>query len=336
MKFLLSIFLCTVTASAWIDSFGLPYGYVTGIGTGENLVWAVDSINMMIYGFESDYPHELVESLPVEGASDPVGLAWCDSVLYYAQSGTAILHGMQTDGDYIGSWDFSGYGIQEISGVGWNHDDFYTTPCFLIADPVTCEIWNIWPPGEFTEVTSIIQLPSSMEIGEIGCGGEYGDYVTWVAVESNIPSDRLQAWSPTGYHGNLCGNEPAGSVSGVEQMESEPQSNIWVSVPSELAVYLYYYGLGTGEDPDHDLPGLSFSSNPMRGSVAISAQGFIDNSYIRIFDQSGRMVFSNTFNGDIIWTGTTDTGERLSSRCYFVRVSDVGGRSVSSILVKLE
>ncbi len=336
MKFLFSIFLCTVTAIAWESAFSLPDGYVTGIGTGEDMVWAVDSVTMLIYGFESEYPYDLVESLPVEGATDPVGLAWCDSVLYYAQSGTAILHGMQTNGSYIGSWDFSGYGIQEISGVGWNHDDLYTTPCFLIADPVSCTIWNIWPPGEFTEVTSIIQLPSSEEIGEIGCGGEFGDYVTWVAFESSSPSDRLQAWSPTGYNGNLAPNEPAGSVSGTEQRESEPQSYIWVCVPSELTVYLYYYGLGISGDPDHGLPGLSFSPNPMCGSVIISGQGFMDNAYVWIFDQSGRVVFSNSFNGELIWTGRTDTGEQLSSGCYFVRVSDAGGRSVSSILIKLE
>ncbi|MCK5115539.1 MAG: T9SS type A sorting domain-containing protein [Candidatus Aegiribacteria sp.] len=336
MKFLLSIILFTVTAIAWESSFSLPYGYVTGIGTGEDLVWAVDSVTMLIYGFESEYPYDLVESLPVEGATDPVGLAWCDSVLYYAQSGTAILHGMQTDGNYIGSWDFSGYGIQEISGVGWNHDDFYTTPCFLIADPVSCTIWNIWPPGEFTEVTSIIQLPSSAEIGEIGCGGEFGDYAAWVAFESTTPSDRLQAWSPTGYNGNLAPDEPAGRVSGTEQAESDPQSYIWVCVPSELGVYLHYYGLGISGDPDSDLHGLIFSSNPMRGCVIISAQGFMDNACIRIFDQSGRLTYSSAFNENLIWTGKTDTGERLPSGCYFVRVSDIGGRSVSSLLVKLE
>ena len=68
-SFAVILFYSTVAlAGPWFGSIELPYGYVTGIGTGEDLVWAIDSITMSIYGFASDYPYNLVETLPVEGA----------------------------------------------------------------------------------------------------------------------------------------------------------------------------------------------------------------------------------------------------------------------------
>ncbi len=336
-SFAVILFYSTVVlAGPWVASIELPYGYVTGIGTGEDMVWAIDSITMSIYGFDSDYPYSLLETLSVEGASSPVGLAWADGSLYYAQSGTAILHAMTTEGDYLGYWDFSAYGIQEISGVAWNHDDMYTTPCFLLADPASHKIWSVWPPGEFTEVYSVIDLPEDLVFHDIGCGGQAGDYATWLACESPDPHYRMQLWNPSGLANHIY-SDPPGQVSGAAQHESEPEFFVWLSVPSALSIYLYYYGLGIGDiSSQQPATDLVISENPVIELVVISGTGFGENARISIYDLTGRELLHTPFEGSFAWSGCNREGSPLSPGCYIVRVSGDNGKVSSARLVLVE
>ena len=116
MKIFITLLLCISFAYSHsiLTTFDVPSGYITGLATDDVLVWAIDSVTCSVYGFDG-WAGTMEESFPVIGTDSPVGLTYVDSVLYFAESGTAIMHAMNRSGGYIGNWDLSGLGVQSIN-----------------------------------------------------------------------------------------------------------------------------------------------------------------------------------------------------------------------------
>lgn len=69
--------------------------------------------------------------------------------------------------------------------------------------------------------------------------------------------------------------------------------------------------------------------NPVRpdytGLIAIN--GLTENSYVKITDMSGKIVFAaRSEGGQITWNGTTPKGGRAASGVYIVFVVDSNGK----------
>ncbi|MCK5130809.1 MAG: hypothetical protein KAR40_01490 [Candidatus Sabulitectum sp.] len=55
----------------------------------------------------------VLPSLP----NTPVGLVIASCIFYLAENETVIVHSIGSDGNLLGSWDFSNSGIHSISGI---------------------------------------------------------------------------------------------------------------------------------------------------------------------------------------------------------------------------
>lgn len=313
-----------------LTTFDVPYGYITGLATDNNLVWAIDSITCSVYGFDG-WTGTMKESFSVVGTGSPVGLAYVDSLLYYAESGTAILHAMNTNGDYIGSWDLSGLGVQSITGLGWDHADDRSDTGLRIGDIGSHIIWKAHPIGSFTEADTLIVLPDTLVFHDI-CGGLYYESGCWIACESSNPSFRMQYWTESGWCMTAMYDFP--STCGVAQYMPYYEDHIWVSVPSELQVYLDWYGMGVEDDTD-DMTntGLQCSENPFSQCVNITLEGLSEGARIRIMDVAGRTILESSFDGSFTWNGESANGINQSSGCYFATVFQGNGEITSIRLV---
>ncbi len=334
MKTIITILFITSLAYSHsiLTTFDVPYGYITGLATDDNLVWAIDSITCLIYGFDG-WSGTMEESFSVIGTDSPVGLTYVDNLLYYAASGTATMHAMDTNGGYIGSWDLSGLGVQSITGLGWEHaDDMYDTG-ILVGDISSHIIWKVYPIGSFTEADTLIELPDTLVIHDISGGPYFASDGCWIACESPIPSFRMQIWYEGGFVGTAMYD--FSSTCGVAQYIPYYWDHIWVSVPSELKVYLDWYGMGV-EDETTALvnTGLQCSENPFSQCVNITLEGSSENATIRIMDITGRTILEMPFNGSFSWNGESAGGTCLSPGCYFVTVIQ-GNSEVDSIRLVL-
>ena len=139
MGFILSflfLLLMTGVIFGWpnmVYCFPAPGDNVVGLGSSIGRVWAIDDSTLQIYELDN-YDGNILNQFPVLGTTHPTGLAWGDSVLYYADGGTAILHAMSDDGSYLGSCDFSDSGIISIRGLGFNNYYPNLPEAVLIAD----------------------------------------------------------------------------------------------------------------------------------------------------------------------------------------------------------
>jgi hypothetical protein len=334
MKAFTAILFCVSFAYSHtiITTFDVPYGYITGLATDDNLVWAIDSITDSVYGFDG-WAGTMEEFFSVVGTGSPVGLAYVDSMLYYAESGTAILHAMNTNGSYIGSWDLSGLEVQSITGLGWEHADDRNDTGLLIGDIGSHIIWKAHPIGSFTEADTLIVLPDTLNFHDIS-GGFYSEGGCWIACESSNPYYRMQYWTEWGFFGTAYYD--FSSTCGVAQYMPYFWDHIWVSVPSELKVYLDWYGMGVEDDTnamtDTD---LQCSENPFSNCVNITLEGLSEGACIRIIDVTGRTILESPFDGSFTWNGESANGIYLSSGCYFATVIQENGEVGSIRLVLL-
>lgn len=335
MKVFTVILFCVGSAYSHtiLTTFDVPYGYITGLATDEDLVWAIDSITGSIYGFDG-WSGMMEESFLVVGTFSPVGLAYVDSLLYYAQNGTAIIHAMNTSGDYIGNWNLSGLGIQSITGLGWQHADDRSDSGLLVGDMGSHIVWKVRPLGSFTEADTLIVLPDTLVFHDISGGGFDEPDGCWLACESQDPYFRLQCWTGSGFF------ETTGyafqSTCGVAQYMPYFWDHIWVSVPSELKVYLDWFGMGV-EDYSDALTdtGLQCSVNPFSQCVTITLAGSSEGACITIMDVAGRTVLDAPFEGSFTWNGESANGIGLSPGCYFALVILENGETNSISLLLL-
>ncbi len=316
-----------------LTTFDVPYGYITGLATDDHLVWAIDSITCSIYGFDG-WAGTMEKSFPVIGTDSPVGLAYIDSLLYFAESGTAIMYAMDTNGGYIDSWDLSSLGVQSITGLGWEHaDDRYDTG-ILIGDIGSHIIWKVYPFGSFTQADTLIVLPDTLVFHDISGGAYFAYGGCWIACESSNPYDRMQYWTESGFSNTAWYGFP--STCGVAQYMPYYWDHIWVSVPSELKVYLDWYGMGVEDDTTAMIDtGLQCSENPFSNCVVITLADSPDNATIRIMDITGRTILETPFYGSFSWIGESADGIYLSAGCYFASVILENGEVDSIRLVLL-
>jgi len=277
----------------------------------------------------------MLESFPVIGTNSPVGLAYFDSLLYFAESGTAIMHAMDTNGGYIGSWDLSGLGVQSITGLGWEHEDDRSDTGILVGDIGSHIIWKVYPIGSFTQADTLIVLPDTLVFHDISGGAYFASGGCWLACESPTPSYRMQYWYYSSFMGTAMYDFP--STCGVAQYMPYYWDHIWVSVPSELKVYLDWYGMGIeGENNAFSSTGLQCSENPFSNCVVITLEGPQEGARIRIMEITGRTILEAPFDGSFSWNGDSADGIRLSAGCYFASVILENGEvdSIRLVLVR--
>ena len=340
MGFILSfLFLLLMTGVIFGQSivycFPAPGDNVIGLGSSIGRVWAIDDGTLQIY--ELDHSGSILNQFPVVGTTTPTGLAWGDSVLYYADGGTAILHAMSDDGSYLGSFDLSDSGIISIRGLGFNNNIHpYLPEALLITDDVTDAAYAAYPPLVFDQRELIADLSEAPDIfydAAISLG--YGSI--WIAC-GNLYNN-VQAYDLNGLSW-LWDFYEIGMVVGIaDYIDCPTDEDLWVSDPEADLIYRVYYGLSI-EESAGSFSDLIFetSPNPFFSSVTVSVQGLIDTSTkLQIFDLSGRLVTEiepiyNDGGAAYRWNGRSASGVELPEGIYSARISSGDILSVVMLL----
>ncbi|MCD4847250.1 MAG: hypothetical protein K8R76_03560 [Candidatus Aegiribacteria sp.] len=337
--FISSFFLLFSAVNASGDivyCFSAPGDNVIGLGSSIDRVWAIDDGTLQIY--ELDYNGSILNQFPVIGTATPTGLAWGDSVLYYADGGTAILHAMSDDGSYLGSYDFSDSGISSIRGLGFNNNIApYLPEALLITDDVADAAFAAYPPLVFDQMELIADLSEAPDIfydAAISLG--YGSI--WIACGDLY--DNVQAFNLGGFTYNWHFYDINNVVGIADYLEMPTDEFLWLSDPDTDLISLVYYGMSIEESSgSFSNLKLEASPNPFSISVTVSVPGLIDTtSNLQIFDLSGRLVTEIEpiyDSGEAIyqWNGRSTSGAELPDGIYSARLSS---GDISSVVMLLK
>ena len=327
IRFILSfLFLLLMTGVIFgqdiVYCFPVPGDNVIGLGSSIGRVWAIDAGTLQIY--ELDHSGSILNQYPVVGTTTPTGLAWGDSVLYYADEGTAIVHAMSDDGTYLTSFDFSDSGILSIRGLGFNND--YTYPnALLIADDSLEVAYAAYPPLAFDTLEIIADLADAPEdFYDAAISTGYGAiYLACGNLNSNVQAFALYGLS---WLWDMYG---IGMVVGIaDYIDLQTDEFLWLSDPEADLIYLVYFGLSIEESSGSfsDLK-LETSPNPFFNLVTVSVQGLIDStSNLQIFDLTGRLIIELEpffYNGEAVysWNGRSASGAELPDGIYSAKLS---------------
>ncbi|MDL2227954.1 hypothetical protein LJC25_00310 [Bacteroidales bacterium OttesenSCG-928-K03] len=90
---------------------------------------------------------------------------------------------------------------------------------------------------------------------------------------------------------------------------------------------------GKGSEPQPDYESIYAYPNPVRPGYDgfIAVKNLKENSYVKIVDSAGRIVFSDISNGgQVVWDGLTPSGKKASSGVYIVFAVDSNGEEKAS------
>lgn len=317
--------------------FSAPGDNVIGLGSSISRVWAIDDGTLQIY--ELDYNGSILNQFPVMGTATPTGLAWGDSVLYYADGGTAILHTMSDDGSYLGSYDFSDSGISSIRGLGYNNNiDPYLPEALLITDDIADAAFAAYPPLLFDQVELIADLSEAPDIfydAAISLG--YGSI--WIACGDLYYN--VQAFNLGGFSYDWHFYDINNVVGIADFLEMPTDEFLWLSDPDTDLISLVYYGMGVEEESgSFSYFRLEAVPNPFSSTVTVSVPGLTYGSpNLHIYDLTGRMVVELEpvlGGGDTAysWNGRSTSGAELPDGIYSARLSS-GDISSAVMLLKL-
>jgi len=297
-------------------SFPAPSDHITGLACDYGTVYALDSLDCMVYAVHySTGALQGTLQLPAF-EKKAVGLALLEDTLYFAESGTAIVHAMTTDGEPAGVWDFSGSDISSISGLdalAWGDPRLY------FIDSATSIIYSIDLPLSTNVPVERIALLNCPEVHDISAP-RYGDY--YYPVACNDPVSPVRMYSGPDEYEVLGYGSYAGAV-GVAAASED--SRFYFSDPALGAIHRYCMDMGAvGEGTMIPLfTALRVAPNPSTGAVDIVftlADG--ERVSVEVFDTAGRAVF--TEEGEFSAGTCTAIVDGLPSGAYHLRLSGTG------------
>jgi hypothetical protein len=243
--FVLLVPLCAVHANV-AQVIDLPYSVVTGIATEPGYLWAMSVTPQVLFQLDAT-SGDLLATVPYSfSCTDPVGLAYTPSALYFAEKNTPTLVAISESGSLLGSWDLSLVNpeITSISGLGINYFTYPgTNDELVIADNVSKKIFLVGPLGQFDQAVEWIDLSGMPVVGDVSCNdSQRTDAV--VCYGTGV----LSFWTPPS-HNYLTIDY---SYEGVTNITTITQEHglwgmsfefTWAYDQTDNALYLLYHGL---------------------------------------------------------------------------------------------
>ena len=291
-------------------SFPAPSANISGLAF-NGLVWALDSLDCMIYGvhFWTGAPIDTVELPPLPNPA--VGLAAYSNTLWFAESGTALIHAIDLDGNLIGSWDFSDSGIQSISGL----DNLPSSNDLYLLDSSDRSVYCLEEPIGTQPPEYLFTIADTIEVHDIGAWMMEG---VPVACDDEISPVRFYT-SASNY--GMLGYGTYASAVGVTSIGI---GRIYFSDPELGLIHRYCVNMGGNESGSSAFiePAiLSVYPNPVLTSTTLTVNLVSGcSTTIRLFDVSGRVVWSR---GPELWApGYHDVSIEISDPgIYFYRIT---------------
>jgi hypothetical protein len=287
MRYLICVFMllpCLSDAQFIEVSFPAPGLNISGLAF-DGGVWALDSLDCVIYRvhYWTGAPIDTVELPPLPNPA--VGLAVYSNTLLFAESGTALIHAIDFDGNLIGSWDFSDSGIQSISGL----DNLPYSNDLYLLDSSDRSIYYLEGPIGTQPPEYLFAIADTIEVHDIGAWMMEG---VPVACDDEISPVRFYT-SPSSYQ--TLGYGTYESAVGVTSIGI---GRIYFSDPELGMIHRYCVNMGgneSGSSASVEPVILSIYPNPVLTSttlVVYLASGC--STTIRLFDVSGRVVWSKS------------------------------------------
>ncbi len=324
-SFLLGLFVCTAFCQGIEWSFPAPSDHITGLACDYVTVYALDSLDCMVYAlhYSTGALQDAVQLPSMEGKA--VGLALLGDTLYFAESGTAIVHAMTTGGEPAGTWDFAGSGISSKTGLDALD---YGDPRLYLIDSATRIIYSIDLPLITNVPVERLALLNCPEVRDISAPS-YGD--CYYPGACNDPVSPVRMYSGPDEYEVLGYGSYAGAVGVAAASE---HNRFYFSDPVLGAIHRYCMDMGAiGEGTviplDHK---LIISPNPSTGAVDVMftlAGG--ERVTVEVFDTAGRAVF--TEDKEFEAGGCTVVVDGLPSGAYHLRLSGGGWSQTADFAV---
>lgn len=295
MTILIALLISTVPASGqYVEfSFPSPSPYISGLAFNGDL-FALDSLSRVLYRM-NEFNGTVLDTISIpETPNPPVGLTACADTLWFAESGTGIVHKIDVQGNELAVYDLSDSGPQSITGLARSF--VYEEMYIMDASSTTLYVSEI-PLGSYP-LEIVLAIEGCPEVHDIAAPMDYS--IVAVACEDSISPVRLYN-SPT-YYEPIYGNEFASAVG----MASWDWCRFYFSDPEMGLIHRYCCNMG-GITPSTGADGITLTPlvNPGSGTLEFSLNLIEGVSpALMLVDISGRLI-------DEIPEGHFSTGTNL-------------------------
>ena len=262
-------------------SFPSPSPYISGLTFNGDL-FALDSLSGILYRM-NQYNGTVLDTISVpETPNSPVGLTSYGDTLWFAESGTGIVHKIDVQGNELAVYDLSDSGPQSITGLArgiWD-DDMY------IMDGSSTTIYVVQTPIGSYPLEVFLAIEDCPEVHDISGPIEYSQIA--VACEDSISPVRIY-YGPTSFMPLESGEYE--SAVGVASWDG---CRFYFSDPEMEMIHRYCVNMGgiTPSDPA-SFAGCTLTpvSNPSLCALEFRLDLRMDISMtLRLLDLSGRLI----------------------------------------------
>lgn len=260
-------------------SFPSPSPYISGLACSNDL-FALDSLSRVLYRM-NEFNGTVLDTISIpETPNPPVGLTSCVDTLWFAESGTGIVHKIDVEGNELAVYDFSDSGPKSITGLSYD----YWSEKMYIMDASSTTLYVVDTPIGSSPVEVFLAIEGCPEVHGITAPIDY--YIVAVACEDSVSPVRLY-YSPTDY-------EPlySGECSSAVGVASWDWCRFYFSDPVMGLIHRYCCNMG-GITPSIGTDGITLTplANPSYGTLAFSlnlAEGV--SPALVLMDLSGRLI----------------------------------------------
>lgn len=265
-------------------SFDAPSDNISGLAylTSENRLYALDSLECVLLELDA-YDGTVYDTIPIVPAPDsPVALTGREDTLWFAESGTGVVHEIDLGGTELASYDLSDSGVQSITGLArqlWGDDTYVMDESDNTIYLIDGQIGSVMP-----EV--YMQLEGCPQVH--GISGMMESWWIGVACEDPVSPVRLYH-DPPSY-------EPLGmgEYESAVAMASYDGSRFYFSDPDMGMIHRYCCNMGGTAAPVSAGLGqvrLAPADNPAHGSLGVRLSVRHGTSpEIAVLDVAGRMI----------------------------------------------
>ncbi|MBD3369181.1 T9SS type A sorting domain-containing protein [Candidatus Fermentibacteria bacterium] len=321
----------TNTYAQYIEwSVPAPSDHISGLGFSQYTdgILCLDSTLNLIYEVDL-YNGDILDTISLPYIPNPpVGLACKGDTVYFAESGTAKVHGMTIHGPSVGVWDLSDSGPVDVSGLAWywgTNQDW-----LLIGDATQNLIYRARFDNGFQTVEQLMDLGDCPRIHDIGGVGQTYNTLP-VACEDSASPVRLY-YADEAYQTTHTGDYS--SAVGVTRIS---ETRFYFSDPDSDLVHRYCEDMGSLEDTWERVSSrpLTISPNPTTGTFTVTFEvPSCRRTEISLHDLAGRRM--TTMVDGIITRGAhslTVECTSLPSGLYFAKLRAEELFSVSPVIL---
>lgn len=273
-------------------SFNAPCGNISGLAHAaySGHVMVLDSLANCVYLID-DWTGTVFSmiDLPVY-SSPPIGLASMDSLIYFSESGTALVHAVDFAGNPVTTYDFSDSGPVSISGLGaYEHSSY---GYLFIMDKSDRSIYRQHIPIGSYPTEKLFTIEEDLEVRDIGC-----DLLTGIPIACSEVVDPVRLY----YSGSSYCQVNSEECTDVYGVAAAMEINrLFFNCGMSGKIYRYCPDMGGTEDTYSSSVNsllVEVCSNPVsRGESVLVSVSSPDSGALSVYAIDGRVLERRVFS----------------------------------------